>query len=379
MPDLLERAWARRRPRAGEDDPSIEPGIFVGVPRVTHAPRTETILELACEHAPAAGQLVLSVEDLNLRAEAYGVTNRSLGWLRAWGERFPELPVYLLDFVLDKARHDKRARFGALEAAQGLGDALSDAMLESNQMMFTGRIDDVWMEKTKGSADIFDVMDLGLELITANLPVRVIGLTQFAQEQGASTGELATLLLAANSYDQFRSSMYSEFYLQARQAKLTSLGHVREVAQDVSAVARRLESLAQHDGAGGSDDLSLGGAIGEARREIDALLNLADQVGDVVSMVRAVADQTNLLALNATIEAARAGDKGKGFAVVANEVKVLANSTKESLANIVTLTDGIRDGSTHVSESLERITSVSSTLAADATELNQLAENLTTE
>lgn len=64
--------------------------------------------------------------------------------------------------------------------------------------------------------------------------------------------------------------------------------------------------------------------------EIDQLKLVGRQVGDIVSMIGAIAGQTNLLALNATIEAARAGDAGRGFAVVAQEVKNLAGQTQSA-------------------------------------------------
>jgi methyl-accepting chemotaxis protein len=78
-------------------------------------------------------------------------------------------------------------------------------------------------------------------------------------------------------------------------------------------------------------------AVEEAQatnRDIDALAQAAQKIGDVVKLIRGIAEQTNLLALNATIEAARAGEVGRGFAVVAAEVKSLAVATAKATEDI---------------------------------------------
>jgi methyl-accepting chemotaxis protein len=69
--------------------------------------------------------------------------------------------------------------------------------------------------------------------------------------------------------------------------------------------------------------------------EIGSLSSSAQEIGNVVEVIRQIAKQTNLLALNATIEAARSGEAGKGFAVVASEVKALAIQTAKATEKIV--------------------------------------------
>jgi methyl-accepting chemotaxis protein len=71
-------------------------------------------------------------------------------------------------------------------------------------------------------------------------------------------------------------------------------------------------------------------AVGRIEQRLGAVGSALAQVAKVSGSIEAIAKQTNLLALNATIEAARAGEAGKGFAVVANEVKSLAEATRQA-------------------------------------------------
>lgn len=67
--------------------------------------------------------------------------------------------------------------------------------------------------------------------------------------------------------------------------------------------------------------------------------DLGMKVKDIISIVgtvESIAEQTNLLALNASIEAARAGEMGRGFSVVADEIRKLAEDSKEAVSTINT-------------------------------------------
>lgn len=76
-------------------------------------------------------------------------------------------------------------------------------------------------------------------------------------------------------------------------------------------------------------------------------------ISKITNVIKEIANQTNLLSLNASIESARAGEQGKGFAVVANEVKKLAEETKNSSTMISKIIEDLQSRASIILEKTE--------------------------
>jgi methyl-accepting chemotaxis protein len=83
--------------------------------------------------------------------------------------------------------------------------------------------------------------------------------------------------------------------------------------------------------------------VDAAARQILALGEKSQRIGDISRIATEVADRIHLLAINAAIEAAGAGEYGRRFAVVASQVKELANATRQSSVQIQQLIDEMRN------------------------------------
>lgn len=77
------------------------------------------------------------------------------------------------------------------------------------------------------------------------------------------------------------------------------------------------------------------------------------EISRVLGVITDIASQTNLLALNAAIEAAQAGDAGRGFAVVAEEIRKLAEDSRNSASEIEKLIDDVKRDTSEAAQVIE--------------------------
>jgi methyl-accepting chemotaxis protein len=109
-------------------------------------------------------------------------------------------------------------------------------------------------------------------------------------------------------------------------------------AQNVSDIANRVAQVSR-DGQKAVGETAAG--MRNIRDQMDSIVativRLSEQsqsIGGIIASVSDLADQSNLLSVNAAIEAARAGEQGKAFAVVAQEIRSLAEQSKQATAQV---------------------------------------------
>ncbi|SMP72718.1 methyl-accepting chemotaxis protein [Desulfonatronum zhilinae] len=200
-------------------------------------------------------------------------------------------------------------------------------------------------EKLRHRRDEIGVLARALHDMSTAFRSQLRDIAEVSTTLGASAGQISASVTQVTSSAQESAAAVTETVATVEEVKQTAR-ITTEKARDVAENAQQGLRTAQA-GQQTTETLAQGmHRINDQMTSIaETIMKLSDQtqaIGEITASVDDIAEQSNLLAVNAAVEAARAGEAGRGFAVVAQEIRSLAEQSKQSTRKVRAILNDIQ-------------------------------------